>query len=358
MNEKQCLQKVLARDSRSDGAFVYGVRSTGVYCRPSCPSRRPAVRQIVFFPQAEQAERAGFRACRRCHPKREFSPQMDKVRQICRYIEERSDETPTLAALGRAIGGSPFYLQRIFKQAVGVTPKQYHQNHRIVRLKKELQEAATVTAAQFEAGYGSSSRLYEQTHLRLGMTPATYRRGGGGVRIHYTVARSPMGRLLVAATERGLCSVMIGDQAESLESLLRAEFPAAEIRRDSASLRSWVDAILSELAGHPPAYDLPLDIRASAFQSKVWKCIRSIPRGSTRSYSDLARSVGRPRAVRAVAHACARNPVALVIPCHRVVAKDGGLAGYRWGVQRKRLLLERELRVTSYELQTSVVSNK
>ena len=335
---------VLARDRRFDGAFVYAVRSTGIYCRPSCPSKRPRQAQVAFFAVPEAAERAGFRACRRCRPAEAApsDPTVEVVRAACRYLDAHAAEPVSLAALGAAAGAAPQRLVRAFRRVLGVTPRQYREARRLSRFKTELRKGKRVSPAVYEAGYGSSSRVYERARDELGMTPATYARGGKGARIGFTVAPCPLGRLLVAATETGICRVSLGDGADELEAQLRAEFAAADIRRDDARLARSVSAIVRHLEGAEPHLDLPLDVRATAFQRRVWQALRAIPYGTTRSYAEVARSVGNPKATRAVARACATNPAALVIPCHRVVREDGDLGGYRWGVARKQVLLARE----------------
>jgi AraC family transcriptional regulator, regulatory protein of adaptative response / methylated-DNA-[protein]-cysteine methyltransferase len=325
---------VLARDRRFDGAFVYAVRSTGIYCRPSCASRRPRRTQVTFFPIPEAAERAGYRACLRCRPADATSadPAIAVVREACRAIE--SGTMPR--------GRSP-QLARAFKRVLGITPKQYASAQRLARFKQELKRRTRVSPALYEAGYGSSSRVYERTHEQLGMTPATYARGGAGVGIAYITVATSLGRLLVAATERGVCRVMLGDKNEALEADLVSEFPTAHVVQDkSGKLAGWVGAMLAYLDGSEPHLDLPLDIRATAFQRRVWQELQKIPFGKTRSYAEVARSIGQPQATRAVARACATNPVALIIPCHRVVRETGDVGGYRWGVERKRALLSQE----------------
>ncbi len=340
-------QAVLAKDAGFDGEFVYAVRSTGIYCRPWCPSRRPRRGQVVFFPAPDDAEHAGYRPCRRCQP-REARPGQRRnglIQRLCRIIESnvaRPDASLTLLALSSEVGISPHHLQRTFKRVMGITPHQYAEACRLDGLKLELKGGKDVTSALYEAGYGSSSRLYERADARLGMTPATYRRGGRGMRIGYTIVGSPLGRLLVAATERGVCAVSLGDSDAPLEAFLRDEYPNAEIERDrrgEGGLGAWVKRILSHLRGEVPSLDLPVDLQATAFQWRVWKELCRIPYGSTRSYSDIAQAIGRPTAARAVARAVATNPVAVVIPCHRVVHRDGSLSGYRWGPERKRTLL-------------------
>ena len=348
LGEDSLWRAVLARDG-SHGSFVYGVRSTGIYCRPTCPSRRPRREQVVFFASPRAAEQAHFRACRRCRPREGagFDPQAEVVKRICGYIEANLDEPLTLAALSGHVNISPYHLQRTFKRIVGITPHQYVRARRLSTLKSQLREGRGVTTALYEAGYGSSSRLYEEAAAGLGMTPATYRRGGRGMRIGYTIVDCPLGRLLVGATDRGICAVSLGGADGGLEAALVAEYPAAEIRRDDGGLGEWVNALLRHLNGSQPHLHLPLDVQATGFQGRVWEQLRAIPYGNVRSYGQIARALGSPAAARAVGRACATNPVALVIPCHRAVGEDGSLAGYRWGLERKRLLLERESSVTA-----------
>lgn len=343
MDNEHRWQAVQARQQHCDGMFVYAVKSTGIYCRPSCPSRRPRQEQVAFFDRPEAAEQAGFRACRRCHPNGtvEPDPQVQLVERACQYIEGRA-EPVTLADLGVAVGSSPYHLQRTFKRIMGISPRQYAEAHRLDRLKAGLRDGDDITGALYDAGYGSSSRLYERSNAELGMTPAAYQRGGTAMQIHYTITNSPFGRLLVAATERGVCAVSLGDDDAALEAELRSEYPAAEITRDNARLNQWVAALIAHLSGEQPRLSLPLDIQATAFQRRVWQALQAIPYGSTQSYREVAEAIGAPTAARAVAQACATNPVALVIPCHRVVRAGGELGGYRWGVSRKQALLARE----------------
>ncbi len=335
---------VVARDRGADGAFVYAVSSTGVYCRPSCPSRRPRREHVAFFDTADAARRAGYRACRRCHPDRAMpDPWTDKIRRACVYLGN-VDGHPSLAALAARIGGSPYHLQRNFKRIVGVTPREYADAIRLRKVKRTLRDGRNVTGAMLDAGYGSSSRFYERAADRLGMAPSTYRRGGAGMTVRYAITDSPLGRLLVAATPRGVCAVAMGATDADLTAHLRREYPAASIEIDDGSLADWTSAVVAHLNGASPRLDLPLDIRATAFQWQVWRALSAIPFGETRTYADVARSIGRPRAARAVARACATNPVALAIPCHRVVAANGDAGGYRWGADRKRTILARERR--------------
>src|SRR5271154_207625 len=341
---------VQSRNRVADGAFVYAVRSTGIYCRPSCPSRKPRRAQVVFFRMPAQAERAGFRSCRRCRPDeaKPADPHAADVARICRHIETTladrgGDESSlTLTALASLSGLSPHVLERAFRRVAGVTPRQYVDAHRMRRLKSRLKEGDDVTTALYDAGFGSSSRLYERAPEQLGMTPATYRRGGAGMEIHYTIAASPLGRVLVAGTARGISAIYLGENEAKLESELRHEDPNAEISRDRQGLEDWVAKIVEHLSGRAPHLDLPTDVQATAFQRRVWEELRKIPYGTTRTYAQVARAIGRPTAVRAVARACATNPVSIVVPCHRVVREDGSLAGYRWGLSRKQALIEHE----------------
>jgi len=335
---------VMARDARYDGRFVYAVRSTGVFCRPSCASRRPRRDRVTFFPSALAAEQGGFRACRRCRPAAAAAdPRVALVRRACAALGAAPARV-SLPALARSAGSTPARLRRAFVALLGVTPRQYAEARRAERLRAALRGGRGVSRALYDAGYSSPSRVYGRP--LLGMTPATYARGGRGARIAFVVVPSPLGQLLVAATPRGLCRVALGDSAGMLERDLRREFPAAELRRDRRGLAVPVRRILARLAGRSEALDLPLDVRATAFQWRVWQALRRIPFGETRSYQDVARAIGRPRASRAVARACASNPVSIVVPCHRVVRSDGQPGGYRWGPARKRALLDGEADAT------------
>jgi len=303
---------------------------------------------VSFFSTPDEAERSGFRACRRCRP-RASGPvgPARAVERACAWIEEHLDEPVTLEALASEVGLSPWHLQRTFKRLTGVSPSEYARARRLERLKTRLQEGDSVTDATYEAGFGSGSRVYERSDAHLGMTPATYRKGGRGMRIRYSVASSPLGRLLVGMTGRGVCAVTLGDDEAALEASLRREYPQAEIERadpGDGELGERIAAVVRHLEGAEPLLTLPLDVQATAFQWRVWKALQEIPYGETRSYGEVAAALGQPRAARAVARACASNRVALVIPCHRVVPAEGGTGGYRWGEERKRRLLERESR--------------
>jgi AraC family transcriptional regulator of adaptative response/methylated-DNA-[protein]-cysteine methyltransferase len=334
---------VVARDAAQDGQFVFAVSTTGVYCRPSCAARRPRRENVQFFAIPEAAERAGYRACLRCRPKAlSGNRELDGIRAICRFIEQHLDEPLTLDRLGKEFRQSPFHLQRRFKKALGITPRQYADSCRLRMLKRSLQSGDSVTRAMYDAGYGSSSRLYERTASQLGMTPDKYRRGAIAATIRYTSADSPLGRMLIAATDKGICSIQFARSDEELIEGLKREFPFAVRKLDDGPLQSWVELLLRRMRGKNLDSSLPLDIRATAFQRRVWTYLQSIPFGETKSYSDVARAIGEPRACRAVARACATNPVAVAIPCHRIVREDGSLGGYRWGMQRKKMLLQME----------------
>jgi AraC family transcriptional regulator of adaptative response/methylated-DNA-[protein]-cysteine methyltransferase len=346
-------EAVTRHDARFDGAFVYAVRSTGIYCRPGCPSRRPRRAQVVFFAAPKEAERAGFRACRRCKP--DLSDAQGSIaaaesrgaliQRVCRELEANSEEAIHLRTLAARVSLGPHQLARRFRSATGISPRQYADAVRLGRLKHGLRKGGTtVTEAMYDAGYGSSSRLYEQSNAQLGMTPAAYRRGGRGMEITYTLANSRLGRVLVGATARGISAVYLGDRDAALTSALRQEYPQAEMRPGGREESAWVRAIVGYLDGEAPGLDLPLDVQATAFQRQVWDALRRIPCGTTRTYGEIARGLGRPTAARAVARACATNPVSLVIPCHRVVRGDGAMGGYRWGIERKEALLAKEKR--------------
>ena len=332
---------VMNRDTRADGSFVYAVRSTGIFCRPSCASRRPRPERIALFDTVKDAQAAGFRACLRCRPERRPAHQ-DIVQRVCRLIEAHDEGVPSLSELAGEVGLSSHQLVRTFKSAVGMTPKAYADLRRVERLKARLREGGSVTRAMYDAGYASSSRLYEQGAKFIGMTPSDYRKGGRGQRATFTIVDTNFGKLLVAATPLGICTVSLGDSAAALERVMRTELGSAELRRDDAALAPTVRAIVRHVEDGAALGTLATDVRATAFTRAVWKELARIPRGETRTYAQIAAAVGRPKAVRAVAHACATNNLALVIPCHRVVPANGGTGGYRWGSARKRKILERE----------------
>src|SRR5579864_5413750 len=334
---------VVARDAKHDGEFVFAVSSTGVYCRPSCSARRPRRENVQCFARPDQAEQAGYRACLRCRPKSfTGNEQSDTTKAICRFIEQHLDEPLTLGRLGKEFRQSPFHLQRRFKAALGITPREYADSCRMRLLKRNLQAGDNVTRAMYEAGYGSSSRLYEKTSSQLGMTPDKYRRGAIAAAIRYACADSPLGRMLIAATDKGICSIQFAASDGELLEGLKREFPFAVRKPDAGGLHAWVAGLLQKMQGKGLNSALPLDIRATAFQRRVWRYLQSIPFGATRSYGQVAKAIGRPSASRAVARACATNPVAVAIPCHRVVREDGSMGGYRWGIERKKALLQIE----------------
>jgi AraC family transcriptional regulator of adaptative response/methylated-DNA-[protein]-cysteine methyltransferase len=330
------------RDRAFEGRFFYAVRTTGVYCRPTCKSRRPRAENVEFFADGEAARAAGYRACKRCRPDEETSDAARAQMLAVCAILDAAESAPSLAELGRRVGLSPSHLQRTFTRVVGVSPKAYAETVRDRRLRGELHAADSVTAAVYDAGYGSHAAGYADAALRLGTTPGNFRAGGIGLSIAFGVFASAIGNVLVATTARGICAVRLGDDADALERELRAEFPRATIERADDRVRSAASAIVAYLAGEGPWPTLPVDVRATAFQARVWEALRKIRPGSTTTYGELARALGDENASRAVARACATNPVALLVPCHRVVPKAGGLGGYRWGVERKRALLNRE----------------
>jgi len=336
---------VAGRDGAMNGVFLYAVLTTGIYCRPGCPSRRPKRENVVYFRNRESAEQAGFRPCKRCRPDMAESPSgnWDVVERVCRYIDTHAGEPATLEVLSRALGISPFHLQRTFKTLTGIAPRAYADSRRLLALKVGLRQGHSVTRSMYDAGYGSSSRLYERAATQLGMTPARYRKQGAGVTIRYATGHTAIGRVLIAATERGVCSIQFGDADAALEHALRAEFPRAALNRADRELAGYIRIIRDQIRGRG-SERLPLDMRATAFQRLVWEHLQAIPRGATKSYSEVARAIGHPRAARAVARACATNSLAVAIPCHRVVRENGEAGGYRWGVERKQKLLDLERR--------------
>ncbi len=337
---EQAWRQVESRDGSA--RFLYGVRSTGIFCRPTCPSRRPAQQNVVFFEDAGEAMRAGFRACLRCQPAG-MAAEAETLAKLCAYLKDNVDRKVTLRQLADLAEASPFTVQRMFQRVLGVSPQEYQRELRMQGLKRELSQGRMrVTDAIYDAGYSSSSRAYEDAQAKLGMSPRAFRQRGQGERIRYAIGECVLGRMLVAATERGLCAVFLGEKDTKLESELQSQFPQAEMLRDDAGLAGHLSQVLAQIAEHPASMDLPLDIRATAFQTRVWQALREIPRGETRSYAELAKALGNVKAVRAVARACATNPVCVVIPCHRVIGSDGALTGYRWGIERKQQLLAME----------------
>lgn len=331
----------LDRDRRADGDFVLAVRSTHIYCRPSCPARRPLRRNVTFFRTREEAERQGYRPCLRCRPN-EVAAASALVARAAKYLVKNDEESLRLLRIAKDLNTTPATLRRAFRQVTGLAPRQLAEALRIKRFKSLLRSGTNITDALYETGYGSSSRVYERSNTQLGMTPATYQKGGKGMKLEYTIAASPVGKVLVAATERGVSAVYLGDAERKLLAELREEYPHAEISPAAGATRSWVREIVQRIEGKPAQEELPLDLQATAFQRRVWQELQKIPRGTTKTYSQVARALGRPKAVRAVARACATNPVSVVVPCHRVVRENGSLAGYRWGLTRKERLLATE----------------
>lgn len=336
-------EAILKRDASADGRFVYAVRSTGIYCRPSCASRKPRKNNVLIFEFPEMAEARGFRPCLRCAPQDSgYDPRLEKVRKAVRHIEEHADENPTLAELGRCVGVSPHHLQRSFKAALGVSPRQYLESLKAQNYKDLLKNGRDLAGAGYEAGYGSSRGVYEGASRYMGMTPAAYKKGGEGVSIRYGITACRLGRLLVATTDKGVCRVSIGERVGELVSDLKSEYYLANLIRSDNELKKYLNVIARLAEGEPVSESLPLDVRASAFQCRVWERLKAISPGNTMTYKDIAEDLGLPKGARAVGRACAENPVALLVPCHRVVRGDGALAGYRWGVERKRKLLDME----------------
>jgi len=348
LDQNHCWEAVQTRDAKRDGSFFYGVLTTGVFCRPSCPSRQPLRRNVRFYVSSAEAEAAGLRACLRCHPLDVAKPDSVslRIREMCRFIEERSDEPLKLADMAAQAQLSPSHFQRTFKAMIGLSPKQYLDSARLRRLKQGLKESGDVTEAVYGAGYGSASRVYEQADTRLGMTPNQYRQGGRKVTITYATSETALGLMMIGATDRGLCFLQFGDRKEGLLALLFKEYPLATVepmeKPSHSDFQKWVADLNAYLAGTNPRLDLPLDIRATVFQIRVWNYLQGIPYGEVQSYSEVAAGIGNPKATRAVASACAANRVALVIPCHRVIRGTGELGGYKWGLARKRTLIDQE----------------
>lgn len=334
---------VMARDAEADGHFVYAVRSTGVYCRPSCGARRPRRENVTFHASAAEAERAGFRPCKRCRPDQPApaARHAGLVETACRHIEQAETE-PALAELAAEAGLSPYHFHRVFKAATGVTPKAYARAWRARRAQQELARTGSVTDAIYEAGFRSNARFYADVPGRLGMTPTQFRSGGTRTEIRFAVGQCSLGAILVAATAKGICCISFGDDPQTLVDELQDRFPHARLLGGDSDFEQWVAHVVGFVEAPRLGLDLPLDIRGTAFQQRVWQALREIPAGTTASYSEIAARLGAPKSARAVAAACAANPLAVAIPCHRVVRRDGGLSGYRWGVERKRALLARE----------------
>ncbi|HXQ11012.1 MAG TPA: bifunctional DNA-binding transcriptional regulator/O6-methylguanine-DNA methyltransferase Ada [Caulobacteraceae bacterium] len=348
LSEDAMWAAVLARDPAAEGRFLYGVMTTGVYCRPTCPSRRPLRTNVLFFAAATAAEAAGLRACKRCQPN--AAPLAERhaaaIAKACHLIAE-SEEPPALDTLARAVGLSRFHFHRLFRAVTGVTPKAYAEGHRAGRVVRELDEGASVTEAIYGAGFGSNGRFYATSTSRLGMRPSDYRKGGRGATIRFAVGETSLGAILVAATDKGVCAIQFGDDPDALVRGLQDRFPSAELMGGDGDFEALVARVVGMVEAPAAGADLPLDVKGTAFQERVWRALRDIPAGETASFADIAARIGRPKAVRAVAQACAANPTAVAIPCHRVVRSDGGLSGYRWGVERKAALLEREAQSSS-----------
>lgn len=342
-------RRVLSRDASADGDFVYAVQSTGVYCRPGCPSRRPTRRNVRFFATCEEAETAGFRACLRCRPAQRDArsdPHAEAVTRAAQMLRERAGESISTDALAQAVGLSRFALQRGFQRVLGVSPSEFARAQRRELFRDEVRNASgSVTDAIYAAGFGSSSRLYENSETALGMQPSKMKAHGAGETVRWSTGASPLGRMLVATTDRGLCAVLFADSDKEAEKELKARFARATLQRDDAGLGEAVRLVLSQMTESPTAASLPFDVRATSFQHRVWEALQAIPRGETRTYSQIAKMIGAPKAMRAVGAACGANPLAVLVPCHRAVGSDGRLTGYRWGVERKRKLLEMEREV-------------
>ncbi len=342
MNKEIFWQAMTNNDVRFNGVFYVGVRTTKIYCKPTCPARLPKRENIEFIRSWQEAEERGFRACLRCQPRlaEVVNPQIETVIRACQILE--TEEDVSLESLSEKLKLSPSYLQRTFKEIIGLSPKKYVENRRLEKFKTELRSGNDVVTAIYESGYGSSRALYENVSQKLGMTPAIYQKGGTGMKIIFIIVDCFLGKMLVARTEKGVCAVTFGEDEMILTEKLHQEYPKAEIQPDETNLKEEAEAILQNLTGKNREINLPIDVQASAFQMQVWNALRKIPYGETLSYKQVAENLGHPKAVRAVARACATNRVAIVIPCHRVVSSDGSLSGYRWGIERKRKLIEAE----------------
>jgi AraC family transcriptional regulator of adaptative response/methylated-DNA-[protein]-cysteine methyltransferase len=363
LDHEMCWQAVESRDTSFDGKFFYGVVTTGVFCRPSCPSRSPLRKNVRFYLTPKEAEADGLRACLRCRPLAAIGtdPTAQRMREMCRIIEQNATERLSLASLAAKAGMSPFHFQRGFKAVVGVTPKQYMEARRLEKLKSSLRQCRDVTEAVYDAGFESSSRVYERADTRLGMTPKQYREGGKGMIMTYVTIATAFGPMMVAATDRGISSVQFADDESELLKMLQAEYPQAQLKRMARpyhpDFARWTSALRDHLAGNQPHLGLPLDIRATAFQMRVWNYLQSIPYGEVQSYSEVASGIGQPTAARAVARACASNKIAVLIPCHRVIRGTGDLGGYRWGLARKRTLIDYERRHREDSVGASALTN-
>lgn len=343
VNESERWAAVTRRDPSADGQFYYSVCTTGVYCRPSCPSRQARREHVRFHATIAEAERAGFRACKRCRPNQPAlaDQRVSAVARACRLIE-RAEALPSLDALADAAGMSRFHFHRVFKAVTGLTPRAYASAHRANRVREELGRQSSVTDAIYGAGYNSNGPFYASAPAVLGMTPRRFRAGGAGASIRFAVGQCSLGSVLVAATEKGVCAILLGDDPAALVRNLEDRFPHAQLLGGDAEFEQLVAQVVGLVEAPGTGVNLPLDVRGTAFQQRVWQALRAIPAGSTASYADIARRIGAPQAVRGVAQACGANPVAVAIPCHRVVRSDGSMAGYRWGIDRKRALLDRE----------------
>ena len=337
---------VLARDPKADGTFFYSVKTTGVYCRPSCAARTARPENVAFHLTVAEAERAGFRPCKRCKPHQPpLAEQLAaRVAELCRLIEN-AEQVPSLEELANHSGLSPYHLHRVFKAMTGLTPKAYAAAHRAKRVRTELGRSSTVTEAIYGAGYSSNGRFYEESNEVLGMTPTNYRAGGANTAIRFAIGECSLGSILVATSERGVCAILMGDDPDELARNLQDRFPRADLIGGDAEFEQLVAKVVGFVEAPKLGLDLPLDVRGTAFQQRVWQALREIPAGETVSYAEIAKRIGSPKAVRAVAQACAANTLAVAIPCHRVIRNDGGLSGYRWGVERKRALLDRETKL-------------
>jgi len=341
--EDRYWEALVERDARFDGHFYYAVKSTGVYCRPGCKSRQPRRENVLFFETTQAAEQAGYRPCKRCSPAGKDPDQEhhEAVIEACAIIDQ-ADQPPALQELAQAVDLSPYYFQRLFKRIVGISPRQYFEEKRAGRMRANLQSGHSITEVVYDSGYGSNSRFYSQAADILGMAPSLYRKGGAGLRLRYSILKTHLGWVLVASSERGICAIDFGDSPATLEEALVRRFPAAKITKDDADFTAWIEKVAAFLESPRAGLDLPLDIQGTAFQRRVWQALKSIPFGSTASYAEIAQKIGKPKAVRAVAQACAANKIAVAIPCHRVIRSDGDLGGYRWGIERKRKILELE----------------